>query len=65
MLTAKQHLVAYCMGLEYNRHMPPYPPSPPGADSRPIDSDPIWIMHVHYFWKALGTGMLDMMFSGV
>ena len=42
------------------------PPLPPlEADSCPIDSDPIWTMHVLYFWKALGTGMLDMMFSGV
>ena len=35
------------------------------ADSRPIDSDPIWTMHVIYFWKALGTGMLEFILSGV
>ena len=30
-------------------------PPPLAADSRPIDSDPIWTMHVLYFWKALVT----------
>ena len=44
--------------------MAPSPP-PPRADSRPIDTDPLWTMHVLYFWKALGTGMLKMMFPGV
>ena len=30
-------------------------PPPLEADSCPIDSDPIWTMHVLYFWKALVT----------
>ena len=35
------------------------------SDSRPIDSDPIWNMHVLYFWKALSTGMLELILPGV
>ena len=49
--------------VDHVSYRDPYPPL--AADSRPIESDLLWTMHVLYFWKPLGTGMSEMMFPGV
>ena len=44
----------------YNRHVPPRL-----ADFCLIEYDPLCTVHVLYFWKALGSEMLEIMFPGV